>query len=116
MAEYIEREAFEHFLMGKRKLLYADKDLVLDVAYHVNKFPAADVAPVVHGRWKMKCIGHQDFVSGEYDENYYIECSECGRTVWDVDQTAAIFGNWEKISKDFPYCHCGAKMDGVADG
>lgn len=52
--------------------------------------PAADVAPVVHGRWIS-------FLDGDHimPERYY-RCSRCGRVE----------------SRRQPYCHCGAKMDG----
>ena len=58
MAEYIEREAVVHHFMTKRQ--YLTKDLVMDAAYEVSKFPAADVAPVVrckrcrHAKWSEK--------------------------------------------------------------
>lgn len=53
----------------------------------IARFPAADDAPVVHGRW----IYHDDGV---------ITCSECGNAE----------------SSDSYYCrYCGAKMDGGAD-
>lgn len=32
------------------------------------------------------------------------ECSECGRVVWD--------DTGYDVSKDYPYCHCGADMRG----
>ena len=52
--------------------------------------PAADVAPVRHGRWIS-------FLDGDYimPERYY-RCSRCGRVE----------------SSRQPYCHCGAIMDG----
>ena len=55
------------------------------------KAPAADAAPVVHGRWIS-------FLDGDHimPERYY-RCSRCGRVE----------------SRRQPYCHCGAKMDGV---
>lgn len=31
------------------------------------------------------------------------KCSECGRVVWD--------DTGYDVSEDYPYCHCGAKMD-----
>ena len=115
MAEYIEREAFRKMLVDRqittnffRPLERHEDGCIIEM---LDETPAADVAPVVHGRWKVKCESHQCFVSGEYDEDYYIECSECGRKVWDISQDAAVLGNWEKISKQYPYCHCGAKMD-----
>ena len=69
-----------------------------------KKFPAADVAPVRHGRW-LEQHGESYLVFPmKYDEDGlpvlqpYItyECSECGKVV----------------SKQYPYCNCGAKMDG----
>lgn len=59
----------------------------------ICKLPAADVAPVVHGRWVPT---EAPFM------NEYEDCSWCGyRTVW---------GN------EYDYCpNCGAKMDGGTD-
>ena len=56
----------------------------------IDSIPAADVAPVVHGRWIS-------FLGGDHimPERYY-RCSRCGRVE----------------SRRQPYCHCGAKMDG----
>ena len=93
MAKYIERE-------------YA-VDAVLDVYYDtpdidlsgekfeaaILKIPAADVAPVRHGEWKI-VVGSNG--------NEYMVCTCC------------------RVSQDltgvFTYCpNCGAKMDGGAD-
>lgn len=56
----------------------------------IENIHAADVAPVVHGRWVS-------FLDGDHimPERYY-RCSRCGRVE----------------SRRQPYCHCGAKMDG----
>ena len=35
------------------------------------------------------------------------KCSECGRVVWD--------DTGYDVSKDYPYCHCGAKMNEDAE-
>nr|DAK51214.1 MAG TPA: DNA-directed RNA polymerase [Caudoviricetes sp.] len=58
--------------------------------FEIEDAPAADVAPVVHGRWIS-------FLGGDHimPERYY-RCSRCGRVE----------------SRRQPYCHCGAKMDG----
>lgn len=92
MAEYIEREAAIELLH-----YYADEACSAIVA-DMEALPAADVAPVVHGRW----IG--------VDSSYWkpthstdipvfrktYRCSECGRRT-------AIAEN---------YCpNCGARMD-----
>lgn len=95
MAEYIEREALREILDGWRDA-HADVDdvhgcgLLEDVICEVDAQTAANVAPVVHGRWIS-------FLGGDHimPERYY-RCSRCGRVE----------------SRRQPYCHCGAKMDG----
>lgn len=94
MAEYIDREglmkfpirrdhcdkahANEHFING-----------IETVMEYAKKLPAADVAPVVHGRWEI--------VDGTKTRRI---CSKCG---WDVPE----------YGKFYSYCpNCGAKMDG----
>jgi hypothetical protein len=66
--------------------------------------PAADVAPVVHGRWLEE--KRQTLLPVEYDDvgepilhDYVVyRCDRCERT----------------CKQKEPYCHCGAKMeDGV---
>lgn len=85
MAEYIEREAVVHHFMTKRQ--YLTKDLVMDAAYEVSKFPAADVVPVVHGRWT--------FYSSYGEDEYEYECSVCN----------------EWANQRYTYCpNCGAHM------
>ena len=44
MAEYIERDALVHHFMNTKH--YLTKDLVMDAAYAISKFPAADVVEV----------------------------------------------------------------------
>lgn len=39
----------------------------------------------------------------------YWECSECGRTV------AFYLANIEDVLSRYPYCHCGAKMEGATE-
>lgn len=58
-----------------------------------DAFPEVDVAPVVHGRWKLARM-----TCGLA----YWKCSVCSRMV----ETIAF----ESLAR-FPYCHCGAKMD-----
>lgn len=95
MAEYIEREV----------LL---KELAKDVAVDGNQraaqileciinAPAADVAPVVHGRWEViKVLG----------KTALYRCTAC------KEEMADHIGR-ESFHK---YCHrCGAKMDGVEE-
>ena len=46
------------------------------------------------GRWIMK-------EKGIHATQY--KCSECGRVVWD--------DTGYDVRKDYPYCHCGARME-----
>ena len=64
------------------------------VLREVSDAPAADVAPVVQGRW--------------IEDHDYLKCAKCGVMVkWDF--TFFDIGNWN-------YCpNCGAKMD-IEDG
>lgn len=84
MPEYIEREP----LLNKLK----ERDLCLCVTERdIKDAPAADVAPVVYGRW-----------IDDKDENGFLrtawrKCSSCGGL---------------NFSKKPPYCpNCGARMD-----
>ena len=93
MAEYIEREALiddfnsygSHFAYGVHR--------VAAIISRIKLQPAADVVEVVHGEWKQN----------PYCKRIYY-CSVCGRHIEDCT------GNQ---NEHFPYCHCGAKMDGV---
>lgn len=96
MAEYIDREAaFEAItdLAGKAPTCSA-YEAVWKSARALKKVPAADVVPVVHGRWGT---GRFNPETGNYEE----QCTRC-----------------RNFSKEYgkPYCpNCGAKMDGGAD-
>lgn len=89
MAEYINRDQILHDPMLHT---YRKKDL-LD---KIKSMPAADVAPVVHGRWVIRDI---ETISqrGRKIKSRLLICSRCERSN----------GRAPK-----PYCpHCGAKMD-----
>ncbi len=96
MAEYIEREALRKILDEWRDA-HADVDdvhgcgLLEDVICEVDAQTAADVAPVVHGRWAH--LGGDEWC-----------CPVCGFVI-------TTEGSWDKPTKK--YCEdCGAKMDG----
>lgn len=105
MAEYIEREAF----LGDIEKRYClpckeeGKDYngcmcraywVDDMQGNVIGAPAADVAPVVHGRW----IEQEKYTFG-----VMYDCSICGNRILDTGHS------WN-------YCpNCGARMDGDDD-
>lgn len=102
MAEYIDREALRKVLENWRDA-HADVDdeqgcgLLEDVIWEVDAQPAADVAPVVHGRWIRP---HWK------NNNYCCDCSECGGEAMHRDY------QWYKNGV-YPICpNCGAKMDG----
>ena len=87
MAEYIEREAAISWFMPYVHIGgYISAD---DMVEDIRNLPAADVAPVVRGRWEL----HKDG-SGT--------CKRCHtkqKAVWDIDR-------WQN------YCgHCGARME-----
>ena len=94
MAEYIEKQAavkiVEKYSLANGSVLGRHSGLADCIASEIAALPAADIAPVVHGRWIS-------FLDGDHimPERYY-RCSRCGRVE----------------SRRQPYCHCGAKMDG----
>ena len=104
MAEYIEREKVVKRLMMVRM---GGNPYSMGIQYGVNgangaielikETPAADVAPVVHGCWKVGFTDKENKTTG-------VECSECN----------AYF---ELELFDFGLCYnycpnCGARMDG----
>ena len=95
MAEYIDRAVCLSILRAKANMavLMDSAPYFEKAAQMLEKLPAADVAPVVHGRWMYE----------KTEGGFHIwRCSRCGRGMND---------NPEGIDL---YCyHCGAKMDGV---
>ena len=105
MAEYIERKALlEAFSNADPDVLedYGDGTSgwgfgIENILKVINSIPAADVAPVRHGRW----IDTYPDIEPNPMFMYGI-CSECGFE--------------QGISKYLNYCpNCGAKMDGGND-
>lgn len=95
MDEYIDKNATVGILEAMSRSADCEriKKRLEKAAKRVNTMPAADVAPVVHGRWMYE----------KTEGGFHIwRCSRCGRGMND---------NPEGIDL---YCyHCGAKMDGV---
>lgn len=93
MAEYIKREAAidaVNDLAGKAPTCSA-YEAVWKAVRVLKKIPAADVAPVVYGRWAH--LGGDEWC-----------CPVCGFVI-------TTEGSWDKPTKK--YCEdCGAKMDG----
>lgn len=73
-----------------------------DLANELEDFPAADVAPVRHGKWER--IG----IQGRKGLPIYPRCSACGMV------SAAYRSEWEGLRGAWKYCpNCGARMDGA---
>lgn len=93
MTNYIDREAliaeFKRMKLGENSFI---ERVFADGVYAIiEQFPAADVIPVVHGRWIHD--GHR--INGGID---WCHCSECGKS--------------DHFCARTNYCpNCGAKMD-----
>ena len=82
MAEYYSKEAVVEFIRSYRH----STDVAFHMEEHLYEIPAADVRPVVRGKW----------ITVMY---HLYECSECGAAYQDVG-----YG--------FNYCpNCGAMME-----
>lgn len=99
MAEYIEREKTVELLRSLGNREYRKEKGTIQEAIKMISYPeytpTADVAPVVYGRWEQV---------KEWATKAKYRCSVCGREIM-----SAVKVNIEK----YPYCHCGAKMDGA---
>lgn len=85
MAEYIQRET----LLERAE--YDNNYRLIIPAEALKAAPAADVVPVVHGRWGT---GRFNLETGNYEE----QCTHCRNFSQEYDK---------------PYCpNCGAKMSG----
>lgn len=67
-------------------------DRFFDMCSHL--LPEVDVEPIVHGQW----VRNEGY---DKRDNFY-KCSVCGRSI------NVICG---ETLTDYPYCHCGAKME-----
>lgn len=106
MAEYFEREALrkeveriyqKHFAKSREKFI---QDTFKAMFKRIDNAPAADVVPVVHGRWEHLEDGWFDLW----------KCSACGdEWTFEYDPTDSE----TKVN----YCpNCGARMDGDGNG
>lgn len=91
------QKAFEE--LGGESGIYADA--YNDLAEDFCSIPAADVASVVHGRWELLRKG---------DWTSVFACSVCRRRESIAESES--YNSQLKMPKKYPYCHCGAKMDG----
>ena len=91
MAEYIDREALLLRIdcYGTNKFGMLDED----IRAFIKAQPAADVAPVTHGRW--------------IDKGEYAVCTECG------GRSGTQYDGVEPVPLRAQFCpNCGAKMAG----
>lgn len=100
MAEYIEREKAKQYLADE--YAYAAAEVI-------DRIPAADVVEVRHGEWLLKSDIYK--MLDDVDEEFYVECPFCHRTEYvpfEFEEEKML----EYAKTEYPYCHCGAKMDG----
>ena len=94
MAEYMDKDELLSYL-------YNLQDEPHDIAIEIAQFPAADVAPVVHGRWQVyeteKCTRWDKWGNPKYVINKIFHCPLCGKGT---------------VIKSRFCPHCGANMDG----
>lgn len=110
MAEYIEKHKAVNLLTALENEFQQFKPFkgfehamyrkLCETEIAIGKLPAADVVPVVHGRWDDS--GRYTFPSGAAA----VRCTNCGCALTESEYR---LNNWN-------YCPvCGAKMDGGAD-
>ena len=93
MNEYIKRETAVKMVMAAKWGDSSDGAMAMEI---VASAPAADVTPVVHGRWIYK---------GEY-----AVCTECG------GRSGTQYDGVELIPLMTQFCpNCGCRMDGGDD-
>ena len=115
MAEYVSKETLQAKL-NRKKAEPANKrytegwnDAILMVKSMIHSEKAADVEPVVHGRWddEHKCtVCHNEAfykisnIRPDYDYDWEENLVETGDYIWDIE--------WVETA----YCpNCGCKMD-----
>ena len=98
MRRYIDEDRLYSNIEEKYKVAQGDaREAYNDVLDTICEIPTADVQEVRHGRW-IYC-GHHEF------HGHVFECSVCGRY---------LFANSkEDVYWEYPYCHCGTKMESV---
>lgn len=121
MAELIERQAAIDAVMAvyASTVGYKTRERVWETREAIQKLPAAEelmnwisvedklpaneteVLAVVHGRWKLLRKG---------DWTSVFVCSVCGRR--ETIAESESYNSQLKMPREYPYCHCGAMMDG----
>ena len=100
MPRYIDADKINAELMDEYHGMISDESMkIYKIMQMLDNAPTADVEEVRHGKWIYK--GHIDMMG------YVFQCSVCWRWMF-ANSTKNIIG-------EYPYCHCGAKMD-MKDG
>ena len=109
MTEYIEKQelisCFRSLKQPKTPITEGFSFISIDDAVKVvdEMVPTADVAPVIHAKWvldhEFTRVTSGEIIGAEY------HCSECDRIVICVT-------HGKPLLEAYPYCHCGARMDG----
>ena len=117
MDEYIEREALKEVVTNLRFGKHLDKDAALNLLDRaIDNLPAADVVPVVHGRWEWR----EEWET--HHETHSIDLISCG---WYCTECGIELGEYltektgQRIILDDDCCkpkltrcpNCGAKME-----
>ena len=105
MKEYISKDRAKQFVCGHCNEVCSEKPCEpsdCDWMAFIEKEPAADVAPVVHGRWTIA------------EDDYYglniVKCSVCHEE-WCFEEGDDVF------DLNYHYCpNCGAYMMGENNG
>lgn len=92
MERYYDMDKLSEMIEAKADTMLTGKEIFHYIAKWLNLLPAADVEEVKHGYWRQN----------QYCKRVFY-CSECNRHIEDATQIP---------QEHFPYCHCGAKMDG----
>ena len=91
MGGYIKRDTAIRAVMAAKWVDGSDGAMAMEI---VASPPAADVAPVVHGRWVDRIVDENEVIQPWMERYYCSECLEGGSQSW------------------FKFCpNCGAKMD-----
>lgn len=76
----------------------------------IMETPVVDAEPVRHGRWIIVCDTHGVTEDDGWWREWYAKCSECSRMI-PLNEYICETQSPEKALTEYPYCHCGAKMD-----
>lgn len=95
---YIDANKLKTKLMDEYHGMISDESMKIHkIMQMLDNAPTADVEEVEHGKWIYR--GHHEMMGHAF------ECSVCER--W-------MFANSIKnVVGEYPYCHCGAKMESV---